>query len=131
MSWQPRAFLFHNLLSDEECEHLKDLSRKQLTKSSVVDSATGKSVDSTVRTSSGTFLAKGQDDVVRRIEKRLSMVTMLPVGAPPRPACRLPNCAGRPPIRMHSPTPPRVHALLDAPPLAARAPQRTASRCRS
>lgn len=49
-------------------------------KSSVVDNASGKSVDSTVRTSTGTFLAKGADDVVARIEKRVAQVTMIPLG---------------------------------------------------
>ena len=49
-------------------------------KSTVVDSSTGKSVPSEVRTSSGTFLGKGQDEVVRSIEKRVAQVTMIPVG---------------------------------------------------
>lgn len=35
-------------------------------------------MDSTVRTSKGTFLRKNHDDIVARIEKRLAMVTMLP-----------------------------------------------------
>ena len=34
-----------------------------------------------VRTSSGTFLARGEDEVVRRIEKRISLITMIPEGA--------------------------------------------------
>lgn len=46
----------------------------------VVDNKTGKSVDSTVRTSSGTFLARGEDEVVKAIEKRLSLITMIPEG---------------------------------------------------
>ena len=33
-----------------------------------------------VRTSSGMFLTKGQDDVVKRIEKRVAQVTMIPLG---------------------------------------------------
>jgi prolyl 4-hydroxylase len=81
ISWKPRAFLYHKFLSDAECEHLKSLARKRLTKSTVVDSTTGKSMDSTVRTSSGTFLARGEDDVVKAIEKRLSLITMIPEGA--------------------------------------------------
>jgi len=44
-----------------------------------VDSKTGGSVDSDVRTSSGTFLAHAQDDVVDRIEKRIAQITMLPL----------------------------------------------------
>ena len=33
-----------------------------------------------VRTSSGTFLTRGQDKIIRGIEKRLSDFTFLPVG---------------------------------------------------
>lgn len=78
ISWKPRAFLYHDFLSEEECDHLMSLSKGHLTKSTVVDNDSGKSVDSTVRTSSGTFLSKHQDEVIARIEKRISMVTMLP-----------------------------------------------------
>jgi prolyl 4-hydroxylase len=80
VSWRPRAFVYHHFLSDEECEHLKELARKRLVKSTVVDNKTGKSMDSLVRTSSGTFLARGEDEVVRAIEKRISLITMIPEG---------------------------------------------------
>ena len=46
-----------------------------MTKSSVVDSQTGKSMDSTVRTSTGTFFARGQDEVLEAIERRIAQVT--------------------------------------------------------
>lgn len=55
-------------------------AKPHMLKSSVVDNVSGKSVASTVRTSTGTFLAKGADDVVTRIEKRVAQVTMIPVG---------------------------------------------------
>ena len=45
-----------------------------MTKSTVVDNETGKSVDSTVRTSTGTFFAREQDQTIAAIEKRISMV---------------------------------------------------------
>ncbi len=48
--------------------------------SSVVDSSTGKSIPSQVRTSTGTFFAKGADSVISRIENRVAQVTMIPVG---------------------------------------------------
>ena len=47
-------------------------ARPGMTKSTVVDNETGKSVDSTVRTSTGTFFNRGEDEVVRRIEKRIA-----------------------------------------------------------
>ena len=51
-----------------------------LEKSQVVDSDTGKSEDSEVRTSSGMFLSISQDDVITKIERRVAQVTMIPVG---------------------------------------------------
>lgn len=78
LSWEPRAFLLHNFLSEEECDHLIELGKPSLVKSTVVDSDTGGSVDSEVRTSSGTFLRHGQDDIVKNIEERIATVTMLP-----------------------------------------------------
>lgn len=48
--------------------------------STVVDNDTGESVPSDIRTSTGTFLDRGHDPIVERIEKRVSQVTMIPVG---------------------------------------------------
>ncbi|PKI75141.1 hypothetical protein CRG98_004476 [Punica granatum] len=50
-----------------------------MVKSTVVDSATGKSKDSRVRTSSGTFLKRGRDKIIRDIEKRIADFTFIPV----------------------------------------------------
>lgn len=79
LSWEPRAFLYHNFLSKEECNHLIDLAKPRLTKSTVVDSATGKTIDSSVRTSSGMFLNRGQDTIIKNIEKRIADFTFIPV----------------------------------------------------
>ncbi|KAF3785543.1 putative prolyl 4-hydroxylase 7 [Nymphaea thermarum] len=78
LSWHPRAFLYKGFLSDEECDHLIKLTRGKLQKSMVADNVSGKSMQSQVRTSSGYFLKKGQDSVVRRIENRISRWTFLP-----------------------------------------------------
>ena len=48
-------------------------------KSTVVDSKTGESVDSRVRTSSGMFLNRGQDKIIRNIEKRIADFTFIPI----------------------------------------------------
>ncbi|KAG1359553.1 Prolyl 4-hydroxylase 5 [Cocos nucifera] len=79
ISWEPRAFIFHNFLSKEECEDLINLAKPHMEKSTVVDSATGKSKDSRVRTSSGTFLQRGRDKIIRDIEKRIADYTFMPV----------------------------------------------------
>ncbi|KAG9136956.1 hypothetical protein Leryth_013805 [Lithospermum erythrorhizon] len=63
----------------EECEYLINLAKPNMQKSTVVDTATGKSKDSRVRTSSGTFLARGRDKVIRKIEKRIADFTFIPV----------------------------------------------------
>ena len=55
-------------------------AKKRMTKSTVVDNDTGKSVDSTVRTSTGTFYGRGEDEVG------------LPV--PPRTHCGMSTSAG-------------------------------------
>ncbi|PNX87596.1 prolyl 4-hydroxylase subunit alpha-1-like protein, partial [Trifolium pratense] len=60
LSWSPRAFLYKNFLTDEECDHLKELAKDKLEKSMVADNESGKSIQSDVRTSSGMFLSKAQ-----------------------------------------------------------------------
>ncbi|GER45736.1 2-oxoglutarate (2OG) and Fe(II)-dependent oxygenase superfamily protein [Striga asiatica] len=65
--------------SKEECEYLISIAEPHMEKSTVVDSDTGKSKDSRVRTSSGTFLARGRDKIVQRIEKRIADFTFIPV----------------------------------------------------
>ncbi|PIA56703.1 hypothetical protein AQUCO_00700811v1 [Aquilegia coerulea] len=79
LSWEPRAFIYHNFLSKEECNYLINLAKPHMEKSTVVDSATGKSKDSRVRTSSGTFLQRGRDKTIRDIEKRIADFTFIPV----------------------------------------------------
>lgn len=78
LSWEPRAILYHNFLTPRECLYLIHQASPHMLKSTVVDSATGRSKDSRVRTSSGTFLRRGQDDVIERIEKRIADFTFIP-----------------------------------------------------
>ncbi|KAG6555615.1 hypothetical protein Mapa_002850 [Marchantia paleacea] len=79
LSWEPRAFLYYNMLTDAECDHLINLAKPNMQKSTVVDSATGRSKDSRVRTSSGTFLNRGQDPIISGIEKKIAEFTFIPV----------------------------------------------------
>ncbi|KAM7279564.1 hypothetical protein ACFE04_006698 [Oxalis oulophora] len=78
LSWEPRAFLYHNFLSKEECEYLIDLAEPHLRKSSVVG-ANGKNTPSRDRTSSGMFLSRGHDEIVTAIEQRIADFTLIPV----------------------------------------------------
>ncbi|KAD3641035.1 hypothetical protein E3N88_30258 [Mikania micrantha] len=79
ISWHPRAFLYRNFLTDAECDHLIQLAKDKLEKSMVADNESGKSIESEVRTSSGMFLNKAQDEVVAGVESRISAWTFLPV----------------------------------------------------
>ncbi|WJX88376.1 procollagen-proline 4-dioxygenase [Trifolium repens] len=79
ISWEPRAFIHHNFLTKEECEHIINIAKPHMRKSSVVDNITGKGLNSSGRTSSGTFLARGRDQIVRNIEKRIADITFIPV----------------------------------------------------
>lgn len=79
LSWKPRAFLVKGFLSEEEANHIINMATPKMEVSSVVDSRTGQSKKSNVRTSTGAFFGRGYDDVVKRIEKRIAQVTMIPV----------------------------------------------------
>ncbi|XP_062163461.1 probable prolyl 4-hydroxylase 3 isoform X2 [Alnus glutinosa] len=79
LAWEPRAFIYRNFLSKEECEYLISLAKPHMKKSTVVDSITGQSKDSRVRTSSGMFLRRGRDKIVRDVEKRIADFTFIPV----------------------------------------------------
>lgn len=78
ISWSPRAFIYKGFLTDEECDHLIHLAKDKLQKSMVADNDSGKSIESEVRTSSGMFLNKAQDDIVAGVEARIAAWTFLP-----------------------------------------------------
>ncbi|XP_065004262.1 probable prolyl 4-hydroxylase 3 isoform X3 [Musa acuminata AAA Group] len=81
LSWEPRAFIYHKFLSKKECDYLIELAKPHMEKSTVVDSATGWSKDSRVRTSSSMFLRRGKDKIICAIEKRIADYTFIPVGS--------------------------------------------------
>eukprot|EP00238_Polyblepharides_amylifera_P009017 CAMPEP_0196584050 /NCGR_PEP_ID=MMETSP1081-20130531/45581_1 /TAXON_ID=36882 /ORGANISM="Pyramimonas amylifera, Strain CCMP720" /LENGTH=429 /DNA_ID=CAMNT_0041905127 /DNA_START=247 /DNA_END=1536 /DNA_ORIENTATION=- len=74
----PRAFHYKGFLSASECDHLIALALVQLQRSTVVDVGNGGSVSSNIRTSSGMFLHKSQDEVVMRVEERIAAATKIP-----------------------------------------------------
>lgn len=79
VSWTPRAFALRGFLSDAECAHLIAKAKPRMEVSTVVDNDTGQSQPSKVRTSTGTFFELGEDPVIDAIEKRIALVTNLPV----------------------------------------------------
>jgi len=75
----PRVILFGNLLAPEECDELIELSRGKLARSSVVNAATGSYDVHPHRTSAGTHFARGENELIRRIEARIADLVQLPV----------------------------------------------------
>lgn len=74
-----RIFLFHNFLTNDECDHIIKLAEPHLERSGVVADDEGHSEISDIRTSKGMFLERGQDAIVAEIEKRIARWTLLPV----------------------------------------------------
>eukprot|EP00878_Enallax_costatus_P015111 GHUV01015823.1.p1 GENE.GHUV01015823.1~~GHUV01015823.1.p1 ORF type:complete len:220 (+),score=29.90 GHUV01015823.1:209-868(+) len=79
LSWSPRAYVIKGFLTDAECDHIIAMSKPKLEESLVVDNDMGFFKKSEVRTSSGTTFGRNYDDVLKRIEKRIASVTMIPV----------------------------------------------------
>ncbi|CDP15792.1 unnamed protein product [Coffea canephora] len=79
LSSEPRASIFHNFLSKEECEYLINLAKPRMSRSKVLDPNTGQTGHSSSRTSTGMHLKRGHDEVVRDIERRIADYTSIPV----------------------------------------------------
>ncbi|CAI5478026.1 unnamed protein product [Closterium sp. Yama58-4] len=77
--WAPRAFLYKRFLSDAECDHIIARATPRLERSGVVNNDDGSSFVSDIRTSSGAFLTKGEDAVMKAVEQRISEWTFLPL----------------------------------------------------
>ena len=73
-----RIFLIKGFLTDEEADHIRTISGERMTRSGVVEADGGTAI-SDIRTSSGTFLERGEDEVVKRVEERIAAWTLLPV----------------------------------------------------
>lgn len=79
-SWKDRIFVIHNFLTPEECDWIVDHAKPRLSRSSVVDSATGGGEISDVRTSSGMFFSRAESDVIAAVEERIAQWTMVDAG---------------------------------------------------
>jgi prolyl 4-hydroxylase len=74
----PRLIVFGELLSLEECDHLISIARPRLRRSMTTDSWNGMSEPTEERTSTSTFLDRGQTSVLTRIEERISQLLRWP-----------------------------------------------------
>ena len=75
----PRVVLFDGLLSADECDKMIRLSRDKLQRSTVVNAATGDYDVHPDRTSRGTHFQRGENPLVRRIERRIGELIGHPV----------------------------------------------------
>ncbi|MFC4159603.1 2OG-Fe(II) oxygenase [Chitinimonas lacunae] len=76
---RPRVILFGNILSEQECEQIINLSRNKVERSTTVDNATGKSVEHEARTSEGTFFLLNENELIERIDRRLAALLQHPI----------------------------------------------------
>eukprot|EP00798_Chlamydomonas_sp_ICE-L_P026442 gene26442-17539_t len=75
-----RIYLHHHFLSDEECDTIREKALKRLARSGVVAGAGGgKTEENSIRTSDGMFFARGEDEMIERIERRLADWTLTPI----------------------------------------------------
>jgi prolyl 4-hydroxylase len=75
----PRVILFGNLLAPDECDQLIEMSRGKLARSSVVNATTGSYDVHPHRTSAGTHFARGENELIRRVEARIADLVQIPV----------------------------------------------------
>ncbi|KML36050.1 2OG-Fe(II) oxygenase [Cytobacillus firmus] len=72
---EPLIVVLGNVLSDEECDQLIQQSKDRMQRSKVANSL---EVDE-LRNSSSTFFEEGENELVARIEKRVSQIMNIPV----------------------------------------------------
>jgi prolyl 4-hydroxylase len=76
---RPELALLGNVFSEAECAELIELARPKLEPSSLLDGVTGYKVIDARRTSTGTFFRRGENELVDRLDKRISELTGWPV----------------------------------------------------
>lgn len=81
LNWNPRIILLRNFLNNKECAHLISQATPKLERSETINEETGgegQIIDE--RTSQGMFFdTRGSDSIIKRIEERISHLTMMPV----------------------------------------------------
>ncbi len=71
----PAVLVLDSFLSADECRELVDMSKARMTRSHVVDDATGDNCLDQGRTSSGTFYQRGQTPLAGLVESRVHRLT--------------------------------------------------------
>ncbi|WP_444995100.1 2OG-Fe(II) oxygenase [Aliikangiella sp. IMCC44359] len=76
---KPKIVMFDNLLTHQECDQIIELSKTRLTPSTVINRVSGTYDQSNVRTSSGACFKRGENQLIKKIEKRISELVHCPV----------------------------------------------------
>ncbi|MDF1484335.1 2OG-Fe(II) oxygenase [Ramlibacter sp. H39-3-26] len=76
---QPRIVVFGNLLSDEECQAIIDAAGPRMKRSLTVALMNGGEELNADRTSDGMFFARGETEVVARLEARIARLVNWPL----------------------------------------------------
>ncbi|XP_078175294.1 putative prolyl 4-hydroxylase 6 isoform X1 [Carex rostrata] len=78
ISWHPRVSIYEDFLSDRECEHLISLAHGGIEKPLVVDSSASTGMQRTISTGKKFLVNSEQDEILSKIEERISLWTLLP-----------------------------------------------------
>lgn len=76
---QPRVIVFGSLLAEAECDAMMALARPRLARSETVQTETGGSEVNELRTSSGMFFAREENELCARIEARIARLLDWPL----------------------------------------------------
>lgn len=72
---EPLIVILGNVLSDEECDELIILSKDKIKRSKI---GTTREVNE-IRTSSGMFFQENENDIITKVEKRISSIMNIPI----------------------------------------------------
>lgn len=75
----PDIVLIHGFMSDEECDTLIEQAREKLLPSTIVDPQSGDFRKIDARTSEGTYFQRGENELVLRLEQRISELMNWPM----------------------------------------------------
>lgn len=74
---EPLIVVLDNVLSDQECNKLIEFSKDNLKRSKIISSGEGEVND--IRTSSSMFFQGNENDILEKLEKRISAIMCIPI----------------------------------------------------
>ncbi|KAL9971083.1 hypothetical protein ACROYT_G023569 [Oculina patagonica] len=77
LNLDPDLYLFHDVITDSEIEHVKKLARPQLKRAVVTNSTTGNQLEAGYRISQSAWLEDSDSPIINRISQRIQTITGL------------------------------------------------------